>query len=272
VNPGFDGTSPTALGDLAQALEMGRLSSPVSALALQNYVSLQAAAPLAAELNQHLADGLSTRHLAQWLRLLARERQDRLVAEGRVQLVWTGPEVQGSMSRDTVVVVQELFASARERVLIAGYVVAQGDRIFQSLATRMDELPALRVRLFLNVQRGYRDTRTDAEILREFAEEFRARQWPGTPVPEVFYDPRALSLEHGPRAVLHAKCVVVDQARAFITSANFTEAAQERNIEAGVLVEDVALATALTTQFETLVTAGILKRLAGVSASIADAR
>ncbi len=39
MTPGFDGTSPTALGDIAQALEIGRLSSPVTALALQNYAT-----------------------------------------------------------------------------------------------------------------------------------------------------------------------------------------------------------------------------------------
>ncbi len=32
---------------------------------------------------------------------------------------------------------------------------------------------------------------------------------------------------------LHARCVVVDRARAFVSSANFTQRGQERNIEVG---------------------------------------
>ena len=38
------------------------------------------------------------------------------------------------------------------------------------------------------------------------------------------------------RGSLHAKCVVVDRSTALVTSANFTEAAQHRNIEAGLLI------------------------------------
>ncbi len=46
--------------------------------------------------------------------------------------------------------------------------------------------------------------------------------------PEVFYDRRALNPARGPRACLHAKVVVQDEARTLITSANLTEAAQQR--------------------------------------------
>jgi len=38
----------------------------------------------------------------------------------------------------------------------------------------------------------------------------------------VYYDPRALDLE-GPGGVLHAKAVVADDEKVFITSANLTE-------------------------------------------------
>jgi phosphatidylserine/phosphatidylglycerophosphate/cardiolipin synthase-like enzyme len=45
-----------------------------------------------------------------------------------------------------------------------------------------------------------------------------------------------------PRAVWPAKCIVLDDARLFVTSANFTEAAPERSIEAGLLIDDPSLA------------------------------
>jgi phosphatidylserine/phosphatidylglycerophosphate/cardiolipin synthase-like enzyme len=98
--------------------------------------------------------------------------------------------------------------------------------------------------------------------VRAFAERFAAHDWPhGVRLPELFYDARSLSPEAGPKACLHAKCIVVDDARAFVTSANFTEAAQERNIEVGLLVADASLAGALRSQFDALLLAGALTRL-----------
>ena len=79
---------------------------------------------------------------------------------------------------------------------------------------------------------------------------------------------RLLRLERGPRAALHAKCVVVDDARALVTSANFTEAAQTRNIEAGALVHDAVFAQALRAQFEALVDAGELLRVPGFGGTV----
>jgi len=51
---------------------------------------------------------------------------------------------------------------------------------------------------------------------------------------------------------------------AFVTSANFTEAAQDRNIEAGVLMRDGRTARSLSGQFESLVAAGKLLRVPGM--------
>jgi phosphatidylserine/phosphatidylglycerophosphate/cardiolipin synthase-like enzyme len=65
-------------------------------------------------------------------------------------------------------------------------------------------------------------------------------------------------------ACLHAKCVVVDEERLLITSANFTEAAHERNIEAGVLMRDRVVARAIRSQFEMLVVQGRLERVPGL--------
>jgi phosphatidylserine/phosphatidylglycerophosphate/cardiolipin synthase-like enzyme len=49
----------------------------------------------------------------------------------------------------------------------------------------------------------------------------------------------------------------VDGARAFVSSANFTQRGQERNIEVGVLIEDPSFATSLASQWMGLVDTGI---------------
>jgi phosphatidylserine/phosphatidylglycerophosphate/cardiolipin synthase-like enzyme len=148
--------------------------------------------------------------------------------------------------------VPELFASAKRSVVVAGFAIRQGDRVFAPLASNMDKNPALDVRIFTNIQRAWKDSRADSEIVREFAEDFRRTQWSGRRYPRVLYDLRALSLSPGPRACLHAKCLIVDDERALVTSANFTEAAMDRNIEAGLLVEDSAFAGRLRAQFDAL--------------------
>ena len=73
--------------------------------------------------------------------------------------------------------------------------------------------------------------------------------------PAVYYDPRSLELD-GPTGVLHAKAVVVDDEAVFITSANLTEAALDRNIEMGLVVRDRSLALNVSKQFR-----GLIERL-----------
>jgi phosphatidylserine/phosphatidylglycerophosphate/cardiolipin synthase-like enzyme len=99
--------------------------------------------------------------------------------------------------------------------------------------------------------------------LREFADQFR-RAWPGQRRPNVYYDPRGLSTDSAVRATWHAKCVVVDDELSFVTSANFTEWAQQRNAEAGVLIRSHSFNAQLRQQFESLVQAKLVLRLIGV--------
>jgi len=53
---------------------------------------------------------------------------------------------------------------------------------------------------------------------------------------------------------------VIDSSRALITSANFTEAAQTRNIEAGVIVGYKPLVERLAGYFDALRQSGLLVR------------
>ena len=207
---------------------------------------------------------MQVQHLAYLLHALADERLAIQNADRSVQLVWSGPEVPGAQSRDTGVLVGELFSSAEKSVLVAGFAVAQGKRIFKALSDRMHELPDLQVRMFLNVPRPYRDATPEAELLKRFADKFRLEEWPGPRPPEVYYDGRALALGASEHASLHAKCIVVDEHKVLVTSANFTEAAQLRNIEAGIFVVDTNLARSLVRQFEALITSGLLLRVPGL--------
>ena len=254
----------TSLLNLADSIESGRLAPPFTPLAVGRLLPRAEADEVSQELKRLAESGMQTNHIAYVLRTLADERADARHTDEAVELVWTGPETTGSASRDTGVVVRELFANASHSVLVAGFAIAQGKHVFKSLADRMESLPGLQVRMFLNVSRPYRDETPEAEILRAFAESFRTEQWPGRLLPEVFYDPRSLSINAMERASLHAKCIVIDDEKAFVTSANFTEAAQERNIEAGVLIRDAGFAKTLRAQFETLIANDVLRKMPGL--------
>ena len=76
----------------------------------------------------------------------------------------------------------------------------------------------------------------------------------------MFYDPRSLDIG-GPGGVLHAKAIVADNEAVFVTSANLTEAALDRNIEVGILFRDRTLALSLSNHFQGLIDKGLLSPL-----------
>lgn len=178
----------------------------------------------------------------------------------RPDLVWSGPEVPGLFARDTRRVYEELLGSAKRSVWASTYAFFDGPKAFEVLSERMDSVEDLEVTLLLNIERKWGDTSSRDELVRRFADRFWGTDWPGQRRPSVFYDPR--SLEPGrPAGVLHAKAVVKDDDTVFITSANLTEAALDRNIELGLLVRDSALALTVVTHFRGLVERGLLAPL-----------
>ncbi len=257
---------PTLL-KLATALENGRLSPPFLISAIINYVPATLSQTVIDELNHLTFEGVKCNHIAYTLRLLAAERSASQQIRDRIELVWTGPEVTGSQSRDTSVVVRELFSNAKKSVLISSFAIDRGEKarkLFQVLAERMDANPELYVQMFLNIQRPHNSEVAESILLREFADTFRRDIWAGNRLPEVFYDSRSLAVNVKQKSSLHAKSIIVDEESVLITSANFTEAAHERNIEAGVLLTDSATAQALRLQFDTLVSHKILLLIPGI--------
>jgi phosphatidylserine/phosphatidylglycerophosphate/cardiolipin synthase-like enzyme len=245
------------LQEVANALRSGRLAPPYSAVALERIISRELALRTVDSLDALRARGFSPEQMATTLELLRADRANRPPIEDALELVITGPDVPGVANRDTSVVVRELFANARRSVLVAGYAVYQGHKVFQALADRMLENPGLSVRLFLDVQRPHGDTTSSADLILRFASRFRESQWPkDRPLPDVYFDPRSLDSATDKRASLHAKAIVTDSRYVFVSSANFTEAAQQRNIEVGILVKSEPLAKHLASYFETGLSVG----------------
>jgi len=246
---------PSHLRDrLASALASGQLAAPYSIASLRSVLGdaerLDEAVGIMAELDRL---GIYGSAAAAWIHDIdqAASRTTRL------DLVWSGPEVPGLFARDTRRVYEELLGSVERSAWASTYAFFDGPKAFEVLARRMDERPNLNVTLLLNIRRKWGDTTAPDHLVRRFADRFWSTDWPGTSRPAVYYDPRSLELD-GPGGVLHAKAVVADEEAVFVTSANLTEAALDRNIEVGLLVRDRALALTLSNHFQGLIDKGLL--------------
>jgi cardiolipin synthase len=242
---------------LASALESGLLGPSPTPTTLRSVLGgREGAEDVVASLLELERLGISGLAAAAWLRTIAQAA----ARTPKPDLVWSGPEVPGLLARDTRRVYEELLGTAECSICASTYVFFDGPKAFEVLARRMESRPTLRVTLLLNIQRQRSDTTTSEQLVRRFADRFWKTDWPGSSRPNVFYDPLALDPE-GPGDVLHAKAVVADDEAAFVTSANLTEAALDRNIELGVLIRDRALALSIGGYFRSLTDRDLLKPL-----------
>ena len=254
----WDQLSAGEIQVVADALRAGRLPPQPSTLALGRLLGGDRATLIAKDLATLNAPAAA---VASLLDLLAAERARAAEAAQTVDLVWTGPEVPGLANRDTGAVMRELFVGARRSVFLAGYAIHRGDAVFRLLAERMDRESDLDVRLVVDIHRGWNDTTVAHDLVYQYAAAFRQDQWPGNRRPQVFYDPRSLGLDPVTKSAMHAKCIVIDGETAFVTSANFTTAAQTKNIEVGALVRQRTFASELMSHFDGLMRTGILTPL-----------
>jgi phosphatidylserine/phosphatidylglycerophosphate/cardiolipin synthase-like enzyme len=172
--------------------------------------------------------------------LAERRRNQRPPAE----LVWTGPEVVGGIGRSTAVVVGQLFAQAERDVVICGYTFDRGENIFEPLHRTMCDRD-VNVTIFVHIDRVTHPGLETERHVRRFVMRFLSNNWPfGPPYPTLYYDPH--TVDRNALASLHARCVVIDERIALVTSANFTDRGQARNVEVGAVLHDRRFAEALT--------------------------
>jgi phosphatidylserine/phosphatidylglycerophosphate/cardiolipin synthase-like enzyme len=246
--------APTELNALAASIKSGRVTLPCSAPNLQRVVGVADGKLISRKLDELVSLGMSGEVICACLELVARAMISRPPLEDFVELVTTGPEAGGVTNRDTSVVVNDLFRNAQRSVLVAGYAVYQGKSVFRSLAARMEQQPNLVVRMFFDVPRMRGDTSTATAQIARFVHSFRTSQWPNGPaMPQVYCCEQIMGPRVGKPGSLHAKCIAVDDEHIFVSSANFTDAGQNRNLEVGLLVRSALLNERLTRFFEALI-------------------
>jgi phosphatidylserine/phosphatidylglycerophosphate/cardiolipin synthase-like enzyme len=154
-------------------------------------------------------------------------------------------DVPGLFLRESQDVLRDLIESARSRLVLATYSFKHystnddaSHPLLDPLATAMHRHPGLAVDVVISLEtlRKEGEVPTAQDLQRRLPQEW-ARVWrPGVRLPRLWIF--ASELERNdrghPAGVMHAKFAVADSARVFVTSANLTAAAYERNLEMGV--------------------------------------
>lgn len=123
----LSGLSNSDLQNLIAALRSERLSAPYSALQVARFVPGSVAGSVRSSLVGLSENGFSEKQISTVMELILSDRSEQF-AEPPIDLVTSGPEAPGITNRDTSVVVRELFAHAKQSVLVIGYAVIRGNR------------------------------------------------------------------------------------------------------------------------------------------------
>ncbi|WP_201352060.1 DISARM system phospholipase D-like protein DrmC [Hydrogenimonas urashimensis] len=161
----------------------------------------------------------------------------------KVSLVWTGPTTPFVSTRSTKSVLIDIVGRARSSLFLVSYVAYDVDSIVQALGKALERGVKIELLMESTEAHGGRVTMDSIGLLRE--------KLPGA----IFY------WWDEENASVHAKGAVVDGKNAFITSANLTGAAMERNMELGVLIEGGEVPKRLHEHLEALVTTKKIKRV-----------
>jgi cardiolipin synthase len=164
------------------------------------------------------------------------------------ELVWSGPSTSVVPRRATEQVLFDLIQGARQRLTIMSFGVFRIPRLVRSLEEALATGVHLRIVLGDRESNGETDMERQCQELGKIvASSASILRW----LPE-----RRLRDEQGHAGLMHAKAAVADSCVAFLTSANLTEAALERNMELGVLVRGGTLPISIDHLLDSLTECG----------------
>lgn len=249
----------SSLESLLDGFTNGALKFEVTETALLKAGLLPEAAT---EVSSFLRDNsYSAETVTAMLQVLLQARAQMTNVSLSQSLVVTGPETPHITNLKTGSRFLQIVEHAQSELMLATFALYQGDKLLEPIYQAMVKNPELRVTLILNIQRSYGDRTISEDLIESSRQDFRRKSWPWEPLPQVYYYPESLNMDAKERSSMHAKFLIADEERCFITSANFTEAAQKRNIEIGVELQHSHEPKALSRYFKELIKTGILKRL-----------
>lgn len=173
-------------------------------------------------------------------------------SHGAIDLVWTGPSTGLVPIRHTEQVLCELIDSAITRIFLVSFVAYGVDSIVGALRKAIARGVEISILLESSQAHGGTIDHDSIAVLKSAFPTSSFYVW--SEVSKQATDTQ--------RNSVHAKCAVADGSIAFITSANLSVAAMERNMELGVLIRGGAAPESLQRHLEALITTGVIE-LAG---------
>jgi phosphatidylserine/phosphatidylglycerophosphate/cardiolipin synthase-like enzyme len=237
--------SPVRIEAIASRVQGGTSSD------LRRQASQLVGTSLAQESVRQLADewdrSLASSDTVFGLLMGAAHARARLQERNSVELVWTGPPSEAAPTRRTDQVLLDVIKRAERELFVISFVAYDVPGVVQALNEAIAR--QVTVRLLIEASDAHGGT-----LSVDYASKFKAL------VPRaqlyIWASPGA-SYEGGK---VHAKVALADDNCAFITSANLTGHAMERNIEAGVLVRGTQVPRMLHAHLNALITMQILRR------------
>lgn len=169
---------------------------------------------------------------------------------GAVELVWTGLPSGLVPVRHTEQVLCEVIEAAKRRLFLVSFVAYEVDVIIRALRGAIARQVQINVLLESSYKHGGQVTYDSVKAMKSTLPSIDVYVWSSN---------RKSFPEHLAGAV-HAKCAVADGERAFITSANLTCAAMERNMELGVLVKGGKLPFELHRHLDALISTKVIEK------------
>jgi cardiolipin synthase A/B len=169
-------------------------------------------------------------------------------------LVWTGPSTGLIPTRKTEQAMQEIVDASVHNLFLVSYVFYNASSVVSALIEAAARNVAIRILLESHIEHGGAVSIDGLGAMHQ-----------AVPTAELYtWTPSERAKSAGSlSAAVHAKCAVGDHRIAFITSANLTAAALERNMELGVILRGGTMPSRLHSHLNALVTTKIISRWQG---------
>lgn len=236
-------TPPARIASLARALR--NLSGPQSMRALDGWSATPRAKTALANLGEAWQKTSVTPAELSAIVMAAGAGYIRAKSEQEIELVWTGPASYAVATRKTEQALIEVIDKAKERLFITSFVVYDIALIVNALSAAIRR--GVRVSILLEAKEGKGGQVSIDGIARMKAVLPSAKLYSWIERTPEFLDGK-----------VHAKVAVADETYCFISSANLTAHAMERNMEAGVKIRGGDIPARLHRHLEALATANVI--------------
>lgn len=171
-------------------------------------------------------------------------------SKGSIEMVWSGPSTGLVPIRHSEQVLCEVIDAAVQNLFVVSYVVYEVEAISKALTNAARRNVKIDVLLERSTENGGKVTVDSINKIRETIPSANIYIWDGK---------KGIDVPGSYPGSVHAKCAVADNSIAFITSANLSPAAMERNMELGVLVKGGHLPDELHQHLTALVMSNTVK-------------